>query len=143
MKKLLLILLIAGCSKPVDKMQQLCENHLKASMNDPASYEFVSFVVIDTIYNSPLKDEVDRQLTECNNYKGSDYDTLTMINHKRDSLYKAYSTINATLHSGSIHNINYRLVARGKNSFGGVITNSYVYSLTESGEILGDPSKEK
>lgn len=47
-----LVLLLMSCSSQQDKIVKDCEKYLKSEMNDPQSYERVSYEFVDTIYFS-------------------------------------------------------------------------------------------
>jgi hypothetical protein len=68
MKKLLLVLLlpmIFGCAfTGQQKAEKLIKKYLDSSLNDPHSYEPISFGKLDTIYSPPIKNKLYKNLEE-------------------------------------------------------------------------------
>jgi hypothetical protein len=60
-KTILLLLLVYGCNKeltPLQEIQSRIESTLKKDLNNPESFEFDSFTIIDTIYSKQAYNNV-------------------------------------------------------------------------------------
>jgi hypothetical protein len=117
----LLIFITLSCQSVVkDPVRASIEAYLIPKMDDPASYEFVSLMVLDTVTTGELLSwlsEPDKTYTD-------------LVDIRRDSIkVAAVNGLKATVNLAKPLHYHYELVFRGKNKLGALVLNTLYVQL--------------
>lgn len=132
MKKIIIALVVLfaffGCNKfrtPEQNLLANAEEELKKHMNDPSSYEFVSFQVdtMDTQFARERLIDLQKDISKYNNNA-----VINMIQNDINQLKAQYNFNDKS-------KVKYKLEYRGKNSFGALIL-SRVYVVATNDDNL-------
>lgn len=163
---LISILLTVGCASPEKKAQKLIKDNLITNMNDPKSYESVSFESLDSSFTDIETDPQMNALFEKSQYflreakeKEAEYESIYVydqqtISEKRkisDEWGAALDSANYYSDEMKEYHRNFKSVFngwkmshtfRGKNSFGATIKNTSVFyfdkDLTQVTDVISE-----